>query len=350
METFQFQGSTDSIGLQVSDLGVKNASKYHFDTSTHETDYFEIIFFKKAKGHVVLDERRIELKDTTILFVSPHQKKRWFVKRKNLSGTVLSFQKDLLNQLFSDKLFSYRLQYFYNCLQATALEPDAAISEKYHTLVQDIESEISNYQSDSKELTSSMSHYLLILLNRAFAQVHNLPHETMGNAYSYKFKLLLEASIRVKHLVDEYAEMLHVSRITLNKVVKEQFGVTASEMIRERLLLEVKNELCHTEQTVSQVARSLNFSEPNHMMRFFKNYSGQTPTEFRIAYKAALKEEEKAESLSKGEKSKTSKAKTRKVKDEKPKAEKSKISKSKTEKAKATKSKAEKSKIKKGKK
>lgn len=367
METFQFQGNTASIGLQVNVLGTKGTTEYHFDTTTHQADYFEIVFFKKAKGYVLLDERRVELKDNTILFISPLQKRRWFVKEKNLSGSVIGFKKDFLNQLFDDKLFSFRLQYLYNCLQATALEADATSAEKYYGLVQDIEAEIKHYQSDSGELLRSMIHYLLLQLNRAYAEAQGLSHETMGNAYAYKFKLLLEASIRVRHLVDEYAEMLDVSRITLNKVVKEQFGVTASEMIRERLLLEVKNELRHSEQTVSQVARGLNFSEPNHMMRFFKNYSGQTPTEFRTAYKAILEAElaelAKAEApeadktkkvkakatKEKSEKSK-GKAKNEKTKTEKTKASKSKTDKTKVAKTKASKPKAEKAKTKKGKK
>lgn len=284
MKTFPFQRNKHGVELLMDLITSKKAPKYHFASTIHEADHFEIAFFQKAKGYVLLDEKRIELSDHTVLFISPFQKRKWFVKKKHISCSFLIFHQDFLNHFFEDKLFTYRLQYFFNRTASTSLQLEAEASTKYFDILHDIGSELKSYQSDSSVLIKAQLHYLLLKLNRAYSVEHKLSNDTQGNVYAYKFKLLLEASIRVKHLVDEYAEMLDVSRITLNKVVKEQFGITASEMIRERLLLEVKDELRHTPQTVSQVARSLNFSEPNHMMRFFKNYSGHTPTEFRLAY------------------------------------------------------------------
>jgi AraC family transcriptional activator of pobA len=36
----------------------------------------------------------------------------------------------------------------------------------------------------------------------------------------------------------------------------------------------------HSKLTVSEIAFELNFSEPNHLMRFFKSQTGMTTTEF----------------------------------------------------------------------
>jgi AraC family transcriptional activator of pobA len=81
--------------------------------------------------------------------------------------------------------------------------------------------------------------------------------------------------------VEEYACLLGISRVTLNKLVKEQYGITASDMIRQRLLQEVKTRLLHTDKSISEIAYDLYFSEPSHLVRFFKQATQLTPKEFR---------------------------------------------------------------------
>ena len=50
---------------------------------------------------------------------------------------------------------------------------------------------------------------------------------------------------------------------------------------RQRLLVEAKRQLIFTGQSVSEIAYSLNFSDPSYFSRFFRKYSGQTPQQFR---------------------------------------------------------------------
>lgn len=86
--------------------------------------------------------------------------------------------------------------------------------------------------------------------------------------------------IAEKQRVADYAEMLGISRISLNKAVKEQFNLTATHLLKQRLLLEIKNYLIHSKLTISEIAYELNFSEPNHLMRFFKTQTGMTTSQF----------------------------------------------------------------------
>ena len=48
---------------------------------------------------------------------------------------------------------------------------------------------------------------------------------------------------------------------------------------------EIKNEILFTDKTTSELAYEFNFSEPGHLMRFFKKQTGQTVTEFKEEYK-----------------------------------------------------------------
>ena len=107
----------------------------------------------------------------------------------------------------------------------------------------------------------------MLNINRFYAQYFQLPFSLPKNNYAYQFKLLLEKEICYKIRVNDYAEMMNISRVSLNKAVENEFGVTASHLLRQRLLTEIKNELLFSDYTIKEIACNLNFSEANHMMR-----------------------------------------------------------------------------------
>lgn len=88
--------------------------------------------------------------------------------------------------------------------------------------------------------------------------------------YAFDYKNLIELHIHQKQRINDYTELLGLSRVSLNKAVKEQFNVTASQLLKQRLLVEIKDYLIHSALTIAEIAYKLNFSEPNHLMRFFK--------------------------------------------------------------------------------
>ena len=84
--------------------------------------------------------------------------------------------------------------------------------------------------------------------------------------------------------------MLHISRITLNHAVMAQFGVSASHLLNQRLLEELKNELLFSNCSVSQLADDFHFSDPSHLMRFFKQQTGKTCSQYLSDYQHGIYE------------------------------------------------------------
>jgi AraC-like DNA-binding protein len=70
----------------------------------------------------------------------------------------------------------------------------------------------------------------------------------------------------------------------LNTHIKKQFGITVSEMIQEYTVAEIKSRLAYTNLSIKEIAAHLNFSEPQHLTRFFKNATGLSPNDFRNTY------------------------------------------------------------------
>ena len=81
-----------------------------------------------------------------------------------------------------------------------------------------------------------------------------------------------------------------MSRITLNNSVMAQFGVSATHLLKQRLLEELKNELLFSDRNVSQLADEFHFSDPSHLMRFFKQQTGKTFTQYITDYQKGIYE------------------------------------------------------------
>lgn len=52
-------------------------------------------------------------------------------------------------------------------------------------------------------------------------------------------------------------------------------------MIQERIILEAKRLLLHSELNVNQIGYRLGFDDPSYFVKYFKKYTHQSPSEFR---------------------------------------------------------------------
>ena len=249
-----------------------------------KTDFFEMFFFRKANGYLLLSYQKIELRDGMVLILKPHQQQEWHIDEDALDYDFLIFRNDFMRTFIADKFFVYRLQY---CQQTDTPPYFMATADElteYERLLKKIRSELRQPVADSYHIIVSVLYYLLAVLNRRYTETYSLPFELPKNHYAFLFVELMEQHIRDLQRVQEYADLLHVSRVTLNQSVMAQYGVPATVLLKQRLLAEIKNGLLFSHKTVSEIAYDFHFSEPSHLMRFFKKATGKTCTQFQQEY------------------------------------------------------------------
>ena len=249
-----------------------------------KTDFFEMFFFRKAKGYLLLSYQKIELRDGMVLILKPHQQQEWHIDEDALDYDFLIFRNDFMRTFIADKFFVYRLQY---CQQTDTPPYFMATADElteYERLLKKIRSELRQPVADSYHIIVSVLYYLLAVLNRRYTETYSLPFELPKNHYAFLFVELMEQHIRDLQRVQEYADLLHVSRVTLNQSVMAQYGVPATVLLKQRLLDEIKNGLLFSHKTVSEIAYDFHVSEPSHLMRFFKKATGKTCTQFQQEY------------------------------------------------------------------
>ncbi|MBO9151541.1 helix-turn-helix domain-containing protein [Chitinophaga sp. GCM10012297] len=87
---------------------------------------------------------------------------------------------------------------------------------------------------------------------------------------------------RIKlHTPGEFAAHLNVHSNHLNKVLKETTGKTTSRLLAERLALEARALLKHTDWSVADIGWCLGFEDPSHFVKFFRKNEQTTPRAFR---------------------------------------------------------------------
>jgi AraC family cel operon transcriptional repressor len=67
----------------------------------------------------------------------------------------------------------------------------------------------------------------------------------------------------------------------LSFLFKQLVGSTLTQYINNVKINYAKELLCHSEQTILEIAGNLNFDSPSHLNHIFKKLTGITPTEFK---------------------------------------------------------------------
>ena len=102
-----------------------------------------------------------------------------------------------------------------------------------------------------------------------------------------KTKVLLQEVItinRVESDNDLTGSKLNISEKHLNRIVKNCLNKTSSSLIQERVILEAKRMLMHSELNVTEISVALGFNESSYFIRFFKKKTGVTPMGFLNLY------------------------------------------------------------------
>ncbi|RIW13354.1 AraC family transcriptional regulator [Algoriphagus lacus] len=278
MRQFNFEPKKYGFELMMDLYSLEDIGKDHFEAKPHTLDFFEILILENGTGTLSVNQFSTQLQPFTLVFASPGQVKRNDIQTNK--GFHLVFKEDFLATFFSDKLFVHRMRYFFNTNHPQFFSVKPEDYDLLRIILSELQREIQNYKTDSPHLLRALLYYLLAKLNRLYCEHFGiLDQEFIHDVY--QLKEAINHSIRKFHTVKEYCHLLGKDQGHLNKIIKSATGQTISELIRDRLIQEIKSELLYSKKSIFQIALDLGFSEPNNLSRFFSNYTGMSPSVFR---------------------------------------------------------------------
>ena len=129
----------------------------------------------------------------------------------------------------------------------------------------------------TRQVMTSLFTVLLALFDQAETDIDDT---TLPEVY-IAFRNAIETDLTHRHTVADYARRIGYSARTVARACKKATGETAKRVLTERLVLEAKRLLVHTETPAAAISAQLGFSEPTNFTKFFTHNTAKTPSAFR---------------------------------------------------------------------
>lgn len=112
-----------------------------------------------------------------------------------------------------------------------------------------------------------------------------LSRQEQKRAKFRKFQTLIERHYRQHKSLESYARDIGITTTQLNRIAKDIYDMTATDVVQSRLMLEAKRTLIYTDIAVQQIADDLGFRDAGYFSRFFTKKAGTSPARFRTGHR-----------------------------------------------------------------
>ncbi len=96
-----------------------------------------------------------------------------------------------------------------------------------------------------------------------------------------EFMQMALENYRTEHKISFYAHQASLTLSHFCNVISKTTGITAQQIIMNLIIMDAKTQLINTSLAVNEIAMTLGFTSPTTFNRYFKNYTGMTPQDYR---------------------------------------------------------------------
>lgn len=265
--------------MKLKRIEVKDKLQHHrnikvvvFDPSKNITTphkhngYLELVFLSSASGKHFIDGREAVVKTPCLLVIRKDNVHHWELINP-VKGFVL-----LVKDQFVNQSLDFEINRLANEIRAfdTIYFKEARIIEHLFEILAVEDNRVCQEGLFKVILAKALEH----------TTASRQSSSTQDNTY-VKFCALLNEEPKVINHVAHYASKLNTSSQNLSAACKKNVNLTASEVLAEYIIREAKRLLLYTTNSISEVTFELGFSDKSNFSKYFKRYTGITPTAFR---------------------------------------------------------------------
>jgi len=237
-------------------------------------DFFEIVWLKNEDPLHGISDPAYGIKGDWIYLIPPYRVHQLNKAGKN--GELISFKRSMLEEEDKDFLLDlfriFNVQGEFSCIR---LDENSA---KGLGAIYRIMEEEYNGGNNFGMLRALLKVFLLKLIT---VKEHEFSGHDVHQKRVYEFLMLLESNFLTVTNIDFYAGKLGISSKRLNQILREKLDKTGTQIIHDRLILEAKRKIIHSDVTIKEIAYDLGFTDRPYFSRFFKKQTGETPEEFQ---------------------------------------------------------------------
>lgn len=260
--------------------GIRDRGGPHEFLTAQRLDFDLLVHVKNGTARHTVDFTDYPLRPGDVLWVRAGQVHQWG-EIAAIEGTVAMFGPHTVDERTRDLIRS-QLTRQRSHWPATDLA-GTPVSQALDLLTTSGSAPRDPVRNDLRQ--TALAHCLAALLVQlALAEPAGSP-PTVGRptheAYTW-FRDHIEEHFASWHKVSQYADRLGYSTRTLNRLARQNTGLSAKELIDERIVLEAKRQLSHATTSVSEIAEQLGFDDPSNFSSYFHRQEGMTPGTFRV--------------------------------------------------------------------
>jgi AraC-like DNA-binding protein len=264
----------DSVGIRKVDF-----------TRPNRPNFYEIMWIIDAAGTRTIDFKAHNLQSNTLFFLTPGQVHYWETSQQtSVDGYAILFPEEFLQLGALDSNFLSNLDFFHRIDHDPVIYLDETQAPLFQNLVDSMYTEFHGDQPGRPQMLQSLLQIFLIQAQRHY-QAGTPPAPSAEIQVIDQFRRLIDQHYLTTRSVQEYADLLGITAGYLTKISKDVSGLPAGNLIRDRLVMEAKRLLVHTDNTVAEICAELQFDDPSYFGRFFKRETGVSPLTFRQSYR-----------------------------------------------------------------
>ncbi len=239
----------------------KNITKPH-----KHNGYLELVFLSSTSGKHFMDGREAVVKTPCILVIQKDNVHHWELENP-VVGYVL-----LVKKLFVEQSLDIEISRLID-----------EVKQFDHISLNDAHSIqlICNLLENENNKIAQEGFFKAMLSKILENTNQNNSLKVFQNNLYLRFCDLLNKEIQVVNHVAHYASQLNTSPQNLSAACKKQVNLTASEVLADYIIKEAKRLLYYTSNNISEIAFILGFSDKSNFSKYFKRYTGITPSVFK---------------------------------------------------------------------
>ncbi len=249
-------------------------------------DQFIKILLIRAPASIQIDFKKYDLKKDALFFVNVNQ---WYdlTKLDSNDSYLIYYNRDFYCVEIHDKEVSCDGILYNNVYEIPVVFLSREHSTMMEGIVKELITELNQNESSAEEMLRILLKEIIIKSTRIWKTSHKLDDEEDKSEVEFlrKFSRLVELNFRQHHAVSDYANILNITPKALTKRISKYGKTTPNEIIKDRIILEAKRLLAHSDLNVKEIAYQLGYDDPAYFNRLFAKVSDIAPAEFRKQYK-----------------------------------------------------------------
>ena len=246
---------------------------------SHRHEFYSFIINISGAGSHVIDFQQHELKPNRIFFINYGQVHSW-KKINRVKGFVVLFTKSFYNLIFTGNEKIKSDSAVINFLPFVDVEEKDM--QEWVITMKLIEREYLSEQENSQEIICLLLKTCILRYSRAtIKHTYHNPKDNYKYLLFQDYKNLIQDKYKILKSPKEYASLLNITPNYLNTIAKSATGTSAGEHIKQRVILEARRLLVHTDLTVTQISYELGFKDKSHFGKYFKSAEQISPQQFR---------------------------------------------------------------------